>query len=1439
MKRFAHLCLLLIITATLTAQVDISITKTLLSPPPFQYGNNVAFSVEVTNNGTVPVKDIVIRDILPCGLSYLGDINIWSLIGNDRVITIPNTLNPGNSTMVGIDMIVQSCSLPNAWLNTVEILSFSDLSNNNITSQDVNTSNNTAEELIPIYDLALTKKLITPQPYTYGDELNFELEVFNQGNQTVNNINVLDYFPIGNGYGYVPASNPDWSGTPPTLSRTINQNLLPGTSTAIQIKLILNPTNGGERVWVNYAEIGGARDVFGSPIFDADSAPASNSFIERDVLPGSLDDDNILGGGFGVDEDEDDHDPAGALVFDLALTKTQGSALLSFSYLQEVEYVFTIINQGSESATNIVINDYLPPALIYVNSAKNIARGWSYNNLTKIAKLTYTKILLPGQSDTLKLDLAPIQWYDNPDDAWVDYAEISSAQIYNVPGLAFDLDSTPDDIWNNDAGGLALSPSDEAINGNGSGVFGSADPATDEDDHDPHKIQIFDLALESSVATPGNYFSPGTDITFEITVYNQGNVVAKNIILSNYIPKGFEFIAMPQNMGWSGNDSLINYTWIPYLYPNQNFTISLVLRMKASSNPMDYYNYTEVSAAQDTVNNNRNDDADSVSDYNRLNDNQVLPESADDDNIFGNSFFGEDEDDFDIAAVNLLCVKPTLTTGIPECQQNNTYRVLFYSNVNDISTDLGNISGSNIINIPIGNNVTITASNGQNCIQTLTVISPNNCPGSGGCIFPKLTAGQPLCTGNNMYAVSFSHDLGNVTVSAGNISGNSVINIPIGTNIMVSATNGQCMSRVNILSPNNCEIPCANSPISISGPLCENSGNYRVNFITSSGTNVNASAGVLSNGFVTNIPSGTSLTLTVTNQGCETRIITVPPVDCNVPNGGIAKLVWHDINGDGQQSANEPGIPDVLIKLYDAAKNLIATTTTLPNGTYSFSNITPGVYYIQFGIPKGFTTTFANIGNDNSDSDITNQFGEGSTSLFSVVAGSINNSIDAGFYICIPIGDLVWYDINRNDLWDSNENGINGLRVNLWRNHFGTWLIWDNKFTRPKPGSSSSDGYYNFCAPPGQYFIEVLMPPLGLVRARPNIGNNRQIDSDLTNANGPTTTNNFSVLSGQQRNDFGAGFYPMAVAGNLVWMDSNLNGIQDEDEERVAGVKVEAVDANTDMVVSTTTTDMDGIYSIEYLEKQDYFIKFSPPNGYSITIPKATSDEKDSDVDHSNGPYTTRTISMKSGDINQNIDMGLAYGALPVVWLDINVKAQSKMNSLSWEVTNETNVSHYQVERSLVDQMDFTDIGNFILPNRNVSSVSDKKHYTFDDLEIDLNQSYYYRVKQVDFDGKFSYSKIVYLSRNKEGLHFNIFPNPAKGKIYLDFELNEINEINIIKIELLDSEGKIARTLLSNNDWQENTNVLPLDINDVPTGVYTIKVITNHQVYTKNLIILE
>ncbi|MGH2735858.1 MAG: SdrD B-like domain-containing protein [Actinomycetota bacterium] len=109
----------------------------------------------------------------------------------------------------------------------------------------------------------------------------------------------------------------------------------------------------------------------------------------------------------------------------------------------------------------------------------------------------------------------------------------------------------------------------------------------------------------------------------------------------------------------------------------------------------------------------------------------------------------------------------------------------------------------------------------------------------------------------------------------------------------------------------------------------------------------------------------------------------------------VGDLVWHDVNQNGLQDPDEPGIANVTVALLDAAGNVLATTTTNAIGFYGFSGLAPGDYRLRFDRPPGLSVTIGNAGTDDTiDSDIN---GARETDLFTLVEGQTDNSIDAGF----------------------------------------------------------------------------------------------------------------------------------------------------------------------------------------------------------------------------------------------------------------------------------------------------------------------------------------------------------------------------------------------------------------------------------------------------------
>lgn len=565
-------------------------------------------------------------------------------------------------------------------------------------------------------------------------------------------------------------------------------------------------------------------------------------------------------------------------------------------------------------------------------------------------------------------------------------------------------------------------------------------------------------------------------------------------------------------------------------------------------------------------------------------------------------------------------------------------------------------------------------------------------------------------------------------------------------------------------------------------------------------------------------------------QACDIATVHIL-VEPSIPRGSVGNRVWYDTNGDGLQSNNEVGIANVTVKLYALNGTLLSTKLTNASGDYLFDNVIAGKYYVQFIKPAQYEYTFANTGDDNLDSDVTGSKGLGTTAVFDLTPGENNISIDAGLYICSQVGNKVWYDTNKNDVMDTNEHGINGLRVNLWRNTGGVWSVYDYRYTGPKPGAPSDDGHYQFCAPPGQYYIEVIMPPLGLVQVLPNRGNNSLLDSDLTNANGIGTTDVFSINSGISKLDIGAGYYPMALAGNLVWLDVNQNGIQDSNEPKMAGVTVKAYDAATHEMIKETQTDINGEYMIDYLQKKEVYLKFNVPAQYSATISSAASDDKDSDVDHSFGPNTTNKYLMQPGVNNNSIDMGIMFGVLPVDWIYVNAKRRDGVHYINWATQREVNLSHYEIERKISEKGEFVSLGFKIAPDSSPNAVHE---YSAVDLDTELSGYYYYRVKQVDFDGKFTYSDIVYVSYINES-DIILYPSPAVNETNLDINLEMASKI---KIQLFDATAKLIYTV-ADKVFDEGGHTITIHLNDLASGVYNLVLNINGEQMNKKVIKID
>ncbi|MEO7924240.1 MAG: hypothetical protein ABIR30_11240 [Chitinophagaceae bacterium] len=149
---------------------------------------------------------------------------------------------------------------------------------------------------------------------------------------------------------------------------------------------------------------------------------------------------------------------------------------------------------------------------------------------------------------------------------------------------------------------------------------------------------------------------------------------------------------------------------------------------------------------------------------------------------------------------------------------------------------------------------------------------------------------------------------------------------------------------------------------------------------------------------------------------------------------------------------------------------------------------------------------------------------------------------------------------------------------------------------------------------------------------------------------------------------------------------------------------------------------------------------------------------------HSAGGSASGTVTT-TGSVTSNAlsgfgQMTLGYISFPVPLKLISFTAErrSGVSYLTWITENEENVSHFDVQRSY-DAVNYVSIGNVTARNMNSRQV-----YLFED-HSPLQGIAYYRIKSIDIDGKFSFSKIAAVNENQGHTGDFYVLNPARAAI--------------------------------------------------------------------------
>ncbi len=213
-------------------------------------------------------------------------------------------------------------------------------------------------------------------------------------------------------------------------------------------------------------------------------------------------------------------------------------------------------------------------------------------------------------------------------------------------------------------------------------------------------------------------------------------------------------------------------------------------------------------------------------------------------------------------------------------------------------------------------------------------------------------------------------------------------------------------------------------------------------------------------------------------------------------------------------------------------------------------------------------------------------------------------------------------------------------------------------------------------------------------------------------------------------------------------------------------------------------------------------------------------------------PTLTSTVTLKLFGLNgfSEFDGGFSPDAvLPIELVNFTVQQSGNNAVLNWNTASEKNNDKFEIERSL-NGFAFEKIDEVKSKGEMANS------YDFADANItNLNNNIlYYRLRQVDFNGNFTYSPVRSLILNNDGKGFVVntfYPNPFNSSIKIQLTSTNTSDANY---QLFDTKGTLV--LQSTLHINKGENLLNVDgLDNLANGVYLLKIISGSNVFNTTL----
>lgn len=334
-----------------------------------------------------------------------------------------------------------------------------------------------------------------------------------------------------------------------------------------------------------------------------------------------------------------------------------------------------------------------------------------------------------------------------------------------------------------------------------------------------------------------------------------------------------------------------------------------------------------------------------------------------------------------------------------------------------------------------------------------------------------------------------------------------------------------------------------------------------------------------------------------------------------VQPASIGGVIWMDENKDGLRADSEWIMEELPLVLIDESTGLEAAETVSGENGFLFENVRPGTYTVQFALPKQASPA--------ADASSTFQ-SSGSAMVQTGISVSENGHVSdltTGLVSTTSIGGTAWLDEN------GQRSPVAGVTVTLWQN--GAYTA---ETVTDENGEYRFDGLW-----PDNYSLSASVPG-GIIFVRPGDPNYESGASIIASTEyGMSDT--FPLSMAQHQLDKDILYIKSAKVGDIAWLDSNANGLQDGGEPFLPGVTVRLIQ-NGEAVYEIQTNEygyylFDDVYPGEYILEASAYAEMEPTAAVdALRIISSCLISGDGLTAHS------ESFRMESGERSLNFDLG-------------------------------------------------------------------------------------------------------------------------------------------------------------------------------------------------------